>query len=272
MKNRILLAMVALAVVALLGSTSALADGHLATAYVVHGINGEDFGMDRELPVDVYVSDVGCAIPGFKFGDRIGPVPVPTGNYDITISLADMDNPCEGTAVIALSGVKLEGNATIIAHRTADGSPGPGDLLELGVTASLFANDFTATGRGNARVLVHHTAKAPSVDVVLSRNYNNPNAPGVMVPGLTNPTADGEAILSQINAEFRPGNWTVVLEIGGAPVFGPDRLWLRPFTATYIYAVGEFPTTFQYLIYRERGLKDRRPRPTPARDPVRAFR
>jgi hypothetical protein len=267
-----LLVMGALAVVALLGSTSAMADGHLATAYVVHGINGEDFGMDRELTVDVHVSELGCAIPGFQFGDRVGPVSVASGNYDITISLADMDNPCEGTAVIALSGVKLEGNVTVIAHRTADGSTGAGDLLDLGVTASLFANDFTGTGRGKARVLVHHTAKAPSVDVVLSRNYNNPNAPGVTVPGLTNPTAEGEAILSQINAEVRPGIWTVVLELEGAPVFGPDLLGLRPFTATYIYAVGEFPSTFQYLIYTETRLRDRPARPVAPRDAVRAAR
>jgi len=262
----------AVAIVALLGSTAVVADHHLATAYVVHGINGQDFGMDQNLPVDVYVSDVGCAIPGFKFGDRVGPVPVPVGNYDITISLADMDNPCEGTAVISLTGVKLEGNVTIIAHRTADGSPGPGDLLDLGVTASLFANDFTATGRGKARILVHHTALAPTVDVAVSRNYNNPNAPGVTVPDLSNPTSDADPLLSQINAEFRPGNWTVVLELNGAPVFGPTLLNPRPFTATYIYAVGEFPSTFQYLIYTERGLRDRRDRPTPARDSVRGLR
>jgi hypothetical protein len=270
------LAIGTMALVSLLGVSTASADGHLATAYVVHGIDGRDFGMDQELPVDVNVSGLGCAIKKFEFGDRFGPVMAPEGTYDITISLADMDNPCEGTKVISLTGVKLSGgmNATIIAHRTADGSEGAGDELGLGITASAFANDFTSTGRGKARVIVQHTAKAPSVDVVVSRDYSDPNAPGVTVPNFTNPTADAEAAISQINAEFRPGEWQVALEIDGAAVFGPDTLNLQPFTATYIYAVGEFPSTFQYLIFTERGLRDKRggKEMRPSRGMSRAFR
>jgi hypothetical protein len=258
------LKLVSAAVLALLlvsAPTASRADDGMLTAYVVHGIDGDDFGLDPMLPVDVEVSGLGCAIPYFKFGDRVGPLQIPSGSYDITISLADMDNPCEGTDVIALEGVELPAgaNATIIAHRTFDGSPGAGDLLELGVTASLFGNDFTSTGRGKARVLVHHTALAPTVDVVVSRDYGSSGSPGVTVTGFTNPTADSEAGLSQINAEFRPGNWDVALEVDGGTVFGPDTLRLRPFSATYIYAVGDFAGgTFQYLVYTEGGLKAQR--------------
>jgi hypothetical protein len=246
-----------LAIVALFGASAASAQD-MATAYVVHGINGEDFGLDRALAVDVYVSGLGCAIPGFEFGNRVGPISAPEGMYDITISLADEVSPCEGTKVIMLEGVKLTAgtNVTLIAHRTADGSTGAGDQLELGVTASAFANDFTSTGPGKARVVVQHTAKAPSVDVVVSRDYSNPNAPGVTVPDFTNPTADVDAAISQINAELKPGQWQVALEVDGATVFGPDTLNLKPYTATYIYAVGEFPGTFQYLIFTENGLRD----------------
>jgi hypothetical protein len=247
----------ALVAVALLAAAPALAQDSL-TAYVVHGIPGEDFSLDPALPVDVFVSGVGCAIQGFEFGDRVGPLSLPAGTYDIAISLADED-PCTGTEVISLPGVALPGgaNATIIAHRTADGSPGVGDVLDLGITASIFNNDFTPTAAGKARVLVHHTALAPTVDVVVSRKYSNPNAPGVTVPGLTNPTAGGDVVLSQINAEFRPGRWQVALEVGGAAVFGPDNLVLKPFTATYVYAVGDFFTgSFQYLVYTESGLKN----------------
>ena len=126
-------------------------------------------------------------------------------------------------------------------------------------TASIFLNDFTATERGQARILAHHTALAPSVDVVVSRDYESPRAPGVTVPGFTNPTADVEAALSQINAEFRPGEWDVALEVDGATVFGPDTIELKPFTATYIYAVGDFfGGTFQYLVYTEEGLRSNR--------------
>ncbi|MHC4986585.1 MAG: DUF4397 domain-containing protein, partial [Planctomycetota bacterium] len=220
MKKRKLLALPVLLVVALISGNAASAEDGMLTAYVVHGINGEDFDLDKALPVDVFVSGLGCAIPYFEFGDRVGPLSVPAGTYDITISLADMENPCDGTAAIALSGVMLPAgaNATIIAHRTADGSPGAGDLLELGITASIFANDFTYTGRGKARILAHHTALAPSVDVVVSRDYGDFNAPSVTVPGFSNPTTEGDAVLSQINAEFRPGEWDVALEIDGAAV------------------------------------------------------
>jgi hypothetical protein len=256
MKKKILaLPVILLAVLALAIPASAQ---ETLTAYVVHGIDGDDFGLDPELPVDVFVSGLGCAIPGFKFADRVGPLGIPAGSYDITISLADEAMPCEGTDVISLSGVALPAgaNATIIAHRTSDGSPGAGDLLGLGITASIFNNDFTSTRRGKGRIIAHHTALAPAVDVVVSRDYEDPGAPAVTVPGFSNPTADGDALLSQINAEFRPGEWDVALEVDGATVFGPDTIQLKPYTAIYIYAVGDFFVgTFQYLVYTEDGLK-----------------
>ncbi len=242
------------------------------TAYVLHGIDGDDFGLDPALPVDVRVSGLGCALPNFTFGDRsIGPLTVPAGDYDISVYLKDGIEDCGGTEVIDLDGVTLPdgANATVIAHRTFDGSPGAGDLLELGVTATIFANDFSPTERGKSRVVVQHAAFAPTVDVVVSRDYDDPNAPSVTVPGFTNPTAGDEALLSQINAQFRPGNWDVVLEVGDAPVFGPTRLRLTPFTTTYIYAVGDFAGgTFQYLVYAETQAAAARPerseRPSPA--------
>ena len=244
---------------AVLAAPVALAQA-TTTAYVVHGIPGEDLGLDPALPVDVNVEGLGCAISAFSFGDRVGPLNVPAGEYDITVSLADAEEPCSGAAVISLEGVPLAAgaNSTIIAHRTADGSPGPGDVLSLGITAGLFSNDFSPTARGKARLIAHHTALAPTVEVVVSRDYSDPQAPGVSVPGFSNPTSDGDAVLSQINAEFRPGEWDVALEVDGANVFGPDTLNLKPFTAFYVYAVGDFFTgSFQYLIYTEDGLKNK---------------
>jgi hypothetical protein len=246
-----------------LGTGLAIADGH-TTAYVVHGINDQDFptlGLEPGLPVDVAVSGLGCPLTQFSFGDRVGPLNIPAGDYDITVSLAHEANPCGGAAVIVLNGIPLaEGaNSTIVAHRTYNGDPGAGDQLGLGITASLFANDFSFTGRGKARIIAHHTAKAPSVDVVVSRDYWEMGAPGVTVPDFTNPTDPGDAVLSQINAEFRPGAWGVALEVDGTTVFGPDTLELKPFTSTYIYAVGDFSGgTFQYLVYTEEGLKEMR--------------
>jgi hypothetical protein len=160
--------------------------------------------------------------------------------------------------VIDLPGVPLEAgaNATIVAHRTFDGSPGDGDQLGIGITATIFVNDFTATGNGQGRLIAHHTALAPTVDVVVSRDYSDPSSPGMTVP-FANPTStDEEAMMSQINAEFRPGEWQVTLEFDGAAVFGPDTIKLRPYTATYVYAVGDFfRDNFSYLVFTESDLK-----------------
>ena len=109
--NRILTMPALLALALLIGASVSSADEGMLTAYVVHGIDGDDFGLDPMLPVDVYVSGLGCALPYFKFGDRVGPLAIPAGSYDITISLADMGNPCEGTDVISLPGVMLPAGA-----------------------------------------------------------------------------------------------------------------------------------------------------------------
>ena len=245
----------------LMGALSVPAQADV-TAYVIHGIDGDDFNMDPTLPVDVWVSGLGCALTGFEFGTRVGPLNVPAGDYDISIFLADAASPCAGAEVIDLDGVTLPdgANATIIAHRTADGTTGTGDLLGLGITASLFGNDFSATDRGKARVVAQHAAFAPSVDVVVSRDYSDPDSPGVTVPGFSNPTSSGSAVMSQINAQFRPGDWDLALEIDGAAVFGPTKVRLKPFTVTYVYAVGDFAGgTFQYLVFTDGGQKGSEP-------------
>lgn len=261
MTNRMSRVVTVLGLSIVLGTGLAAAGSGMSTAYVVHGINGDDFNglVESSLPVDVFVDGLGCAIPNLKFGEREGPLSVPAGSYDITISLADEAMPCDGTAVLALSGVNLDegANGTIVAHRTADGmSGGDGDLLGLGVTASVFTNDFSYTGRGKARLIAHHTAFAPSVDVVISRDYEDPGAPSVTVADFSNPTSEADAVLSQVIAEFRPGQWDVALEFEGTTVFGPDALVLKPFTATYVYAVGDFGGgTFQYLVFTDQDLK-----------------
>jgi hypothetical protein len=225
-----------------------------ATVTAVHGIPGDSLGFERPLPVDVQVQGdaVDACIPGFEFGDRTPPIDLPEGTYDIAIRLAAEPN-CSGDTVLALEGVALSDgiNITLIAHRTADGMPGPGDVLGLGITATPFGNDTAAVAPGRARLIAHHTAKAPSVDVVVARNYANPNTEAGRIEGFSNPTADTDMTMSQINADFQPGGWQIALELDGAAVFGPDTLNLRPFTKTYVYAVGDFPDTFQYLVFTE---------------------
>jgi hypothetical protein len=115
-------------------------------------------------------------------------------------------------------------------------------------TASKFDNDFSATGRGKARLIVQHTADAPMVDVQVSRN-------GGKSPRLTiEDFANGD----QAVAETRPGEWYVSIMPAGemTPVFGPVMVELEPFTAYRIFAVGSVADeTFTLLVYATGGLK-----------------
>ena len=54
---------------------------------VAHLINGKDLGLDKELPVDVYING-NLAIPYFTFGERIS-TSLPAGWYTITVALTD---------------------------------------------------------------------------------------------------------------------------------------------------------------------------------------
>lgn len=220
-----------LVMVLALGVTGVAGASSGASVYVVHGIPGAN-----GFPVDVSVNGA-CALPGLVFGQRVGPLSLPAGTYTIAVH-APSDGSCgEPAAIGPVALTFADGdNKTIIAHLTEAGAP----------TASVFTNDYSATGRGKARIIAHHTAAAPAVDVVIARNYNG-GGPRITVPDFAN----GD----QIKAEVRPGNTDVTLELGGTPVYGPTTLNLRPFTAYEIYAVGTFPSTFQYLVYPTSGLK-----------------
>jgi hypothetical protein len=220
------------AVIAVLLMTSfAAADMHEATVYVVHGIPG--------VLVDVEVEGVGCALQGFDFGDIAGPLSLPEGTYNIKIRPANAGSPCTEAPVLDLDVPFMAGeNVTIVAHLDDMGNP----------TASKFDNDFSPTERGKARLIVHHTAYAPMVDIKVSRNGGN--SPKLMLTDVSN----GD----QAVAETRPGDWYVSIMPAGSmdPVFGPAAVELEPFTAYRIYAVGDLAGgTFTLLIFPYGGLK-----------------
>lgn len=54
---------------------------------VKHLINGQDLGLDKELPVNVFVNGA-LAIPDFRFGETVN-TELPAGNYYITVQLTD---------------------------------------------------------------------------------------------------------------------------------------------------------------------------------------
>ncbi|MFZ1946840.1 MAG: DUF4397 domain-containing protein [bacterium] len=179
------------------------------------------------------------ALQGFDFGDIAGPLSLPEGTYNIKVRPANAMTPCSETPVIDVNVPFVAGeNVTIVAHLDAMGNP----------TASKFDNDFSPTGRGKARLIVHHTAYAPMVDIKVSRDGEK--APALMIEDFSN----GD----QTAAETRPGEWYVSIMPAGStsPVFGPVLVELKPFTAYRIYAVGDVGGgTFTLLVFPYEGLK-----------------
>lgn len=204
-----------------------------ARVYVVHGIPGLDLGLDPTLPVDVEVNGA-CAIKNFQFGQVVGPLRLPANTYTVAIRLHDPTGNCGGAVAIGPVDLKFEAGLsyTVIAHLTDAGAP----------TASLFTNDLGPNTLGRSRLIVHHTAWAPAVDVTVSRDPNN-TRPKLFIGDFAN----GD----QAMAQFWPGRYYVSLAPAGTviPVFGPVRLPLRPFNTYLVYAVGSLTNnTFTLII------------------------
>jgi hypothetical protein len=224
--------------ITVVSTSAANGDGHESMVYVVHGIPGQDLGLEPALPVDVSVNGA-CALESFMFGDIVGPIPLPADMYDIAISFANEDDPCGDDPVIEAS-VELMGgvNYSIVAYLDDGGSP----------TAGLFENDVAPTGRGKARLIVQHTANAPAVDISVRRD--GPDSPGLDIYDFMN----GD----QAAAEVRPGEWDVAIAPAGTdmPVFGPVTVELNPYAAYLVFAVGSVDTgSFTLLLEKIGGLR-----------------
>ena len=192
-----------------------------ATIYVVHGIDGRDLGLAKELPVDIKVNGA-CALKNVTFGTITGAIKLPTGMYSIAVSLADGGAGCTNPKVVGLNNVKLTSstNATIVA----DNSPS-------GLRLSVFKNDLSRPFLNGSRVVVRHTANAPAVDI-MARRTGSRVVMGTIVKKLT----DGK----QRSRELIPGKWDIAVIPSGTttPVFGPVTLSLRSRTVYFAYAVG----------------------------------
>ncbi|HMQ34184.1 MAG TPA: DUF4397 domain-containing protein [Chloroflexaceae bacterium] len=217
--QRMLTALVVIMALALFAPSAARAAGN-AGVYIVHGIPGADLGLDPALPVDISVNGA-CAITGFTFGTITDRVALPAGSYDIAISLSD--GACGGPVAISAPGVQLAGGQSyaIVAHLTEGGAP----------TAGVFP--FSPVSRpGTARVVAHHTAAAPIVDITVAR-------PGGAQAATLQDVPNGASAA----VDFRPGSWGVAIApgTGGAPVF-EAALNLKPKSTYLVFAVGSLGT------------------------------
>ena len=196
-----------------------------ASVRVVHGIPGPDISpdLDPALPVDVLVADSICLLNGFSFGEIEGPFTIPEGTYNVKVFVANTLEPCTGDAVIDADVPVAAGeNVSIVAHLTDGGAP----------TASKFVNDVSAPAEGNARLIAHHVANAPVVDILVRGGFPSNTllqVPGVgNIPGANQAAAEIRSTQAQISILPAGTNEAVFLRI----------LQARPGLVYTAYAVG----------------------------------
>lgn len=101
---------------------SGLPSAFAANVNVVHGINGRDLGLTRDLPVDIAVNGT-CALKGVTF-TKSALVELTPASYQITVHLAD--GSCSQSPVISQN-IVISNNAgrsfSIVASLSQAGKP-----------------------------------------------------------------------------------------------------------------------------------------------------
>ncbi len=212
----------------LFGALSVFSAGAAAEKLtLIHGINGEDLGFDKALPVDIRLG-YRCIAKNVTFGTVAQGIHVRPGLYTLRVTLANPHRPCRGTRVISERlTVNFGDSLSVIAHETDDGT----------IRATSFVNDLQGVGdNADSRVTVRHTANAPAVAILVNG--------GVAFDDLSN----GD----QGKTEVPAGLYGVDVAPAGTtdPVNeDPIPLPVNPDTNTIVYAVGSLANgTFQVLV------------------------
>lgn len=208
-----------------------------AVVYVVHGLPGADLGLDPALPIDVSIDGV-CTYQDIRFGDILGPITKPAGTYSLGIGLANPANPCSLEMYKVDVTLVAGENKTLVIHMDEQGAP----------TAREFANDFSKIKNKKARIIMHHTAVAPAIDVSLVRvTGKNPYMVGV------DNFISGDRFLVEILTK----RWRLECFLPEmAEPFFSKKIKFKSWSAYLIFAVGSVDTgTFQILTKRVSGLK-----------------
>jgi len=132
----------ALFVMAGINASPAEASGHTFNVTVTHSINGKDLGLDKELPVNVFINGA-LTIPDFTFGEVVS-TQLPAGTYTVEVQLLD------GTplSTMTVGPVNIPGglDVDIKARLSGNGTP----YLQVQAAESMpVTNDFKVKVRHN---------------------------------------------------------------------------------------------------------------------------
>jgi hypothetical protein len=191
--------------------------------YIVHGLPGEDLGVDPDAPVDVLFDGEDCVLKAMPFGDVAGRFLIEPGVLAIRISHSVPEDPCGDTGEVLVDDLySFEAGdvLSLVAHLDAGGEP----------TATMFVDDLSMVDPAGARLVVHHTAALPAVNFTVRRSA--PDSPAMVFPGATN--GDQQA------SEARWGAWELYFgtESADKAPQGPVPLLLYPLNTNRVYVVG----------------------------------
>lgn len=222
------------AVMALALATPAQAQAATGTVTVIHGVPG--------LTVDVYVNGE-LTLPAFAPETVTEPLELPADDYLIEIRPAGA--PASDPPAISGSATLPAGaNASIIAHLNEAGTP----------TLSVFVNDTSATPAGQGRLVVRHTAAAPTVDVLAGGSP--------VITGLSNPD---ESVLT-----LPAGTVSAAVAATGTtdPVIGPADVPVVAGQVTIVYAFGSLQQENLGVLVQTITVGEETPAPAPAPGPA----
>jgi hypothetical protein len=138
-------------------------------------------------PVDVYVTAPGAllaqevSLGSFAFGESLGPVEVPAGDYQIRVTL-----PSDPTTVVYDSGtISLADGSDLLISAVANTGPGaaPISLIVAGGVGGFTLPDVATPAE--VRV-IHVSPDAPAVDVIVNDDFANPVLANVPYPAFSN--------------------------------------------------------------------------------------
>lgn len=183
----------------------ASAAGSDSAVSVLHAVPG--------VTVDVYANGKPL-VTSFEPGTLTPEKMLPAGTYDLKVVAAG--DGADGKALIEADDVTVPAgkNITVVAHLSADGTPG----------LTPFVNDTSAKPAGKGELTVRHVAAAPAVDVradgaVAFSNVVNPKSVNATLPAGT------------ISAD-------VVLAGTSTVAIGPAEVPVKAGTNTIVYAWG----------------------------------
>jgi len=136
--------------------------------------------------VDVYLTAPGADLAAsapvgtFAFGEDLGPVEVPAGDYQARVTLAGVAS----TVVYDTGKITLAGGSNLLLAAVENTATGGAPISLVVQDGSGASEIFDSATPADLRV-VHASPDAPAVDVVVNDDFANPLVPGLAFPGAT---------------------------------------------------------------------------------------